>query len=102
VSPFHQEIEDEEALRRLFTLGMIAWNAALLPESEQQNMVQKTLGKALRRESWQVKAMCEELVNQMIERKIKYFRRYERPIVDFVLTDNGPEGFHLSVLSTLP
>lgn len=100
VRPFDHLVDGEDDYRRLLTLGVLAWNAALQPEREQQEMVDDVLRKALREESEGVQAASKQLVGQLIERKRRYFAEYRRPILDFKLTDLG-DHYHLAVISAL-
>lgn len=76
VEPYREFANTEEALRRLLTLAVLAWDAALLPEEERPPM------------------------DELIERKERYFSQYKRPIVDFELQDRGRD-YHLIVVSFL-
>jgi len=100
VKPFADLIEDADAYRRLLTLGMLAWNAALEPEWRQQQMVDDVIGKGLAAETQWVQMNCRQIVNQLVERKRKYFAQYKRPILNFMLQDTG-DGYHLTVISAV-
>ena len=100
VRPLMDDVEGEDAYRRLLTLAMLAWNAALVPEARQQEMVDDVLGKAMDGASQEQQAGCREIVSRLIERKEKYFFMYRRPILNFHLTDLGDE-YHLAVISAV-
>jgi hypothetical protein len=100
VEPFMHLVDGEEALRKLLTLGVVAWNAALGPEARQQEMVDDVIRKGLRGESEETQAACREIVNQLVARKHKFFAAYRRPIINFVL-EHRSDGYHLLVLSEL-
>lgn len=101
IQPYGQYAEGEEAYRRLLTLGVLAWNAAMAPDAEeQQKMVDDCFDKAMCEEDPEVRAAGEEIVNQLIERKKTYFAKYRRPIFSFVLMDMG-DGYHLTVMSAI-
>jgi hypothetical protein len=100
VEPFEEHIDDVDAYRRLLMLGVLAWNAALMPESKQQQMVDDVIHEGLREESRYVQAACKGIVNQLVERKKMYFAEYTRPIIDFMVEDTG-DNYHLTVTSVL-
>ena len=99
VEPYREFADTEEAYRKLLTLGVIAWSAALRPEQERQEMVDKILADA-QAATEEVEMELKEIVNMLIARKEAYFSEYRRDIIDFEVTDTG-SGYHLSVASTL-
>jgi hypothetical protein len=101
VVPFRDLVDGLDAYRRLLTLGVLAWNAALGSESRQQEIVDEFIGEALGTESQEVQASCREIVDRLVERKRANFAQYRRPILDFVLEDLGGGKCHLSVISQL-
>ena len=100
VAPLADECADREAYSRLLTLGLVAWNAALRPQPERQQMVDDVIGRGLCGESRYVHRMCREVVDHLIARKLAYFAEYQRPILGFNLEDRGDDYF-LSVMSAL-
>jgi len=101
VGPLAGDWQDAEAYRRLLTLGLVAWNAALQPPSEQQHMVDDVIGKGLSGESQYMRQMCREIVDRLILRKQTHFAQYRRPILNFALEDRGGGDYFLSVISVL-
>ena len=99
VEPYIESANTEEAHRKLLMLAIVAWNAALLPEEDQQDIVDKAV-KAIPAASWAMRAYMKSFMSELIERKKTYFSEYTRMMLDFELTDMG-EGYHLSVASTL-
>ena len=98
VEPYRELADTEEAYRKLLTLAVTAWNASLLPEEEQEGMVDRILGGGLPEDDEELKPGLKDIVNMLIERKRAHFSEYKRAIVDFELTDTGREH-HLSVVS---
>jgi hypothetical protein len=95
VDPYWEGCKTEEQLRKLITLGIIAWNAGLVTGSERSELIEgplETLPPDLRPG---MRAFLEE----MIRRKETAFASNKRMIVDYELT-MGPAGPHLSVIST--
>jgi len=102
VEPFFDEdIHDIEAYRRLLTLGVLAWNAALRPEPEGQAMVDDVIGKGMRRETPEVRAFARKVVDHLIERKKRYFAQCRRPILNFEVSELDDGGWHLTVASLI-
>jgi len=100
VEPYRELADTEEAYRKLLTLAVTAWNASLLPEEEQEGMVDSILEGGLPEDDEELKAGLKDIVNMLIERKQAHFSGNKRTIVDFELTDTGRE-YHLSVVSFL-
>ena len=100
VAPFFADDFDIEAYRRLLTLGMVAWNAALAPPAARDELIDRVLTKGLTKEPEDVRARCREIVDHLLARKQRYFSQLRRPILDYRLVDTG-EGYHLSVVSAL-
>lgn len=99
VEPYLESAHTEEAYRKLLAIAIVAWNTALLPEEDQQDIVDEAL-ETMPATSEQVKTDLREIVNMLIARKKAYFSEYKRMIVDFELTDRG-EDYYLSVASTV-
>jgi hypothetical protein len=97
VDPFQDLAETDDAYRKLLTVGMAAWNAALLSSAEREKMIQE-LGETLPPE---LRPDFRELLEPLIQRKLDCFAGNRRVIVDYQLT-MAPEGERLLVLSTLP
>jgi hypothetical protein len=97
VEPYWHIPDDEEAIRKLLTTALVAWNTALLPEAERAENLQK-FATALPEETHEDFYV---IVGEMIERKEKYFAQYDRMILDYELVDRG-DDYHISVISWLP
>lgn len=89
--------DNEEAIRKLITTAIVAWNTALLPEAERADKLAKIAG-ALPKEAH---TDFYAIVGEMIERKEKHFAHYDRLIIDYELVDRGNE-YHISVMSFMP
>ncbi len=97
VEPYWHIPDDEEAMRKLLTTALVAWNTALLPETERADHLAK-IAEALPEETHED---FYAIVGEMIERKEKQFAQYDRPIIDYELVDRGDE-YHISVISFVP
>jgi hypothetical protein len=100
IEPYREEAQTKEATRRLLTLATIAWNVALFPKPERQWMIDKMITDDLVEGDQKLKAEIQDLIQELIARKNRYFSENKRMIVDFELKKVG-SGYHLSVASTL-
>lgn len=97
LAPEMATAESEDALRTVLKLGMIAWNASLLPPAERARMIQETASTM----PADVVAAFRLLLDHLIRRKEEHFAEHLRVIFDFSLTfdANGP---YLQVVSSMP
>ena len=100
VEPYLESTETKESMRRLLTLGTIAWNLALSPESERQGVIDRVFNDDLLGGDKKLKAEIQGLIEELITRKNRYFSENRRMIVDFELKELGND-YHISVASTL-
>jgi hypothetical protein len=100
VAPYERSAETKEEYEKLLTLGITAWNAALLPEAERSRMLEDVLGKGLPGLPKSLQEDLRAFINELIARKLTHFAANRRAIVDFTLQE-AHDGYHLSVASTL-
>ena len=100
VEPYMEFADTEDNFRKLLNLGILAWNAALLPEDQMSAMIDETLGAGLPGASPADRADAREFIELLIQRKKKHFAANRRAIISFEVTDTG-DGFHLLVASSL-
>jgi len=100
IAPYKQQADTEEAMQKLLTVAVVAWNASFFSESEQQEHIEKMQAEGMPDAPDQVKTEFKEIVSQFISRKKRYFSEYKRLIIDFDLKDIGGQ-YHLSVASTV-
>ncbi len=101
VEPFCQYAETETALRKLYTLAIIAWNMAFLSDAEQAKSIEDILNSdKVLNEDQEVLSEVKDIINALVSRKKQHFPDYTRKIIEFELRDIGT-GYHLSVISTL-
>jgi hypothetical protein len=98
MEPYAEECDGIEALRRLYTLGVAAWNAALVPEDERSKTIDELCEKGLGRLTADDRQIGRAIIEGLVGRKIAHFSRYFRPIVAFDLRDMG-DSYYLSVAS---
>jgi hypothetical protein len=96
ISPYRRGDESPRELQALLSFALAAWNLALLPQEERQEVLQKVVNEA----GGKGIGNCPEIVGELIARKEESFAGIKRFIVDFELTMTGNEP-HLSVMYTL-
>ena len=102
IEPYLHMIETEEAMQKLVALGVVAWNIALDPESEHRQRIDKVFTDKVFEEEPEMKAIGEEILCKLIERKKKHFSECKQTILEYELLDRGNGGYALSVASTYP
>ena len=101
VEPYLKEaFGNIEHVRKLFLLGMFAWNSALLPENEQQRAVDKFLAEGLKGATARELIEVKRFINELIARKNADFPGNRRLIRD-VQVEARPGDYYISVMSTL-
>jgi hypothetical protein len=99
VEPWMTSATTTDAFRRLLTLGMAAWNAALLPADKQAAFIDDLAVNG--RVPAAGRPMFRSIIQEMIDRKQAFFSQNTRAIVSMELMDSGDEPY-LTVGSTLP
>ena len=92
-----QQCEDDASLRKLLTIGVAAWNAALVQGLRRTELVEKLaqgLPSAVRQD-------FRDFVDALIRRKEQLFSANRRPILDFQLTWPAPRQPYVQVISAL-
>ena len=100
VEPYLDAAHNHSQREKLFSIAIIAWNLAILPESDRQSMINKFLKEALNTNDPLTRQDTKGILDELIARKQKFFANNQRLIVDFELQDTG-SSFHLSVASML-
>ena len=95
IAPYHQVADTEEQYSKLLAMAVTAWSVALFPAQKRKAHIEEML-EAIPEE---VRADGRAIINELIERKDRYFSEYRRMIIDYEVTDTG-DGYHLVVLST--
>jgi len=95
IAPYCEIADTEEALKKLLTIAVVAWNTTLFPVQDRKAQIKEVL-EALPKK---VRADGRAIINELMERKEKYFSEYERIIMDYELIDTG-KNYQLTVIST--
>jgi hypothetical protein len=101
VAPLADSADDRDAYERLYSLGLVAWNAALEPEHRRKAMIDDLLEELLRGADLWERHVCREIVDRLVTRKLESFAEYRRPILAFQFEDLEDGGYYLSVASGL-
>lgn len=96
VAPYWHIPDTEEAMRKLLTTALVAWNTALMPQAEQAD----ALGQIATALPAEAREDFYAIVQEMIERKNEHFAEYDRLILDYELVDQGND-YHITVVSRM-
>ena len=94
LEPFTVDLQGEELWNRALSLGVIAWNAALLPPHAFNEGLENTRTQFPDAEGEQI----VDLLKEMVRRKQSFFAHDKRFIVEYNYTE-GKDGPFLSVVS---
>ena len=91
-----QEWTNEEHLRKMIVLGMVAWNTAIASGAEREKLIQSTVATL----PPDIRAEARVHLNMLIHRKESFFHNNKRLMLDYKLTMT-PSGPYIQVMSTL-
>jgi hypothetical protein len=100
VEPYLDSAQNHRQREKLFGIAMVAWNLALMPQSDRPSLIDKMVEAGIKSNDLLAQQGTREIINEMIIRKQKFFASNKRCIIDFQLQDVGKQ-FHLSVASTV-
>ena len=98
IKPYRKYAKTYEAYHRLVSVALVAWNAALLPDSERQELIDNTVDAAMKAGNTRERDEAREVINELIKRKERYFATNKRFIVSYQLTETETH-YYLSVAS---
>jgi hypothetical protein len=101
LAPYSHLAEDEQSYRNLLRIGIAAWNLALFPPARHPALLDELVSPARLAVDEAARAEMRALLEALVQRKRERFGAERRYIVDFALKST-PEGYQLSVASTLP
>jgi len=96
VDPLLENYGSEVPVKKIIGVGIMAWNLSLFPEGERRKLLVQVV-EDLSPETEDVKAM-HETMTWLIDRKMQYFDRHKRHILEFRLSDLG-DRYGLQVFS---
>lgn len=100
LKPYLNTVNSFRDYKSLITLGIIAWNASLLPPKKQEEAVSIQLPKIVSKMPKNIKSDMMDIINELMERKQRYFKNIKRLILEYTVEEKG-ENFDLSVVSSL-
>jgi hypothetical protein len=95
IEPFREFADTTEAMHRLLATALVAWNTALMPEAERAESL-KVVSENLPPDTVED---FYAIVEEMVERKERYFAQYNRYILEYELTETEND-YHIAVIST--
>lgn len=98
IEPFRKHAQTDEAFKKLVTLAVIAWNAAVLPKTERKELIDTTINSIVTMAGEEWRKDSEDILAMLIKRKERHFAGDKRFIVDYRVAETHGE-FHLSVAS---
>jgi hypothetical protein len=96
LAPYMPLAPDREAVEKLLTMAIAAWNVTLFPVGERAQRLRE-LSTTLPAEA---RTDFLALIQEMMTRKERYFAQNTRYILNYELTERRA-SYHLNVLSTL-
>ncbi|WP_017293934.1 hypothetical protein [Geminocystis herdmanii] len=89
MSPYLYLTNDLSSKTKLFTIGVVAWNASLYPEEEREDITDLLFSQEVIGDDVNIKQELTDIVQQLIDRKLTYFPEDKRLIIDFDLQKFG-------------
>ena len=99
IEPYIESATTPEAYQKLIALAIIAWNAALLEETERQSLIAQSAEAILATAGEKWNKDLQDILAMFIERKQRYFANNRRYILNYHLSETK-KGYHLAVIST--
>lgn len=100
IAPYTEFVHNQSQQEKLVGLATTAWNLAIMPEEQQQTMMESLMTESLKDMDHLAQQDFRELLTELIERKQTYFADNKRMIIEWQVQDLGNQ-WHLSVASTL-
>ena len=89
LSPYLHLTNDLSSKTKLFTIGVVAWNASLYPKEEREDISNLLFSQEVIGDDATIKQELTDIVHQLIDRKLTYFQDDKRLIIDFDLQKFG-------------
>ena len=96
IEPYLGAVDDVASMQKLTALATVAWNAAILADDRRESFLDSIMDTFPKK----ARADAAQMIEEMIQRKNRYFADNRRQIVNVQVTDTG-DGFHLTVASLL-
>ncbi|MEM9266665.1 MAG: hypothetical protein AAGA46_14185 [Cyanobacteria bacterium P01_F01_bin.13] len=98
--PYLLEANSFEQQQMVYEMAILAWNLAIIPEHQRQSALDELFKDLMKGKPATAKRDLNNLMDEMVGRKLALFPNNRRYILDFQLEDAGDQ-LHLSVASTL-
>jgi hypothetical protein len=98
IEPYKSLATTSDAFEKLVVLGVVAWNAALLEGEERQALMEASVKAVVDTAGPQTRPDTQASLDRLLQRKLSLFPDDRRYIVDYRLTEAGPD-IHLAVAS---
>ena len=98
VAPEWAQARGEDDMRKILSIGIVAWNLALLPLSKRAAALEKILQQV----PSAARANYRDVVETLVRRKDSQFPHIQRAILSFDLTCRPGADPYLQVISSLP
>ena len=102
VEPYTDSTLNKHGLEMLFSMGVLAWNIALMPAEKRIEMVNEAFAATMPDRDPEDIAVGKDFVEELIHRKEKFFADNQRMIMNFELQYVARGEYHISVASTMP
>lgn len=99
IEPYKKDAPTYNAFSNLVTFGCVAWNATLLPQKDQDELIDTTLRSTAVSQA-EDRLIIFQIISYLMDRKKKLFPGILRMIVSHEVADRG-NGFHIAVASTV-
>jgi hypothetical protein len=100
IEPFKEYATTDEAMDKLVTLGIIAWNAEVIAPDGRQKFLDTAMRDVLAVTGADWRSQVKHILDSLSERKRKMFAADTRYIVSYRLNSTATQ-YHLSMVSTL-
>jgi hypothetical protein len=101
VEPYQVDNATEQELQNLFSMGVVAWNLGIMPQSERSPIIDKFFADVVKVQDPELVEEGKELLQEMIDRKERHFADNTRIIANFKLQYMRPGHFSISVASMM-
>jgi hypothetical protein len=106
VRPYADIPQNKQEIEHLLDTAVTAWDLALMPEGERITMLDEIFAPILKKAKKNIDkedlATSRALIEDLIDRKLKYFANEKRQVVDFQVDYFSQGKYHLSVASVIP
>jgi hypothetical protein len=102
VEPYADSTLNKQGLEMLFSMGVLAWNIALMPAETRIEMVNEAFAATMPDRDLEDIAVGKDFVEELIQRKENFFADNQRMIMNFELQYVSRGEYHISVASTMP